>query len=113
MPRVNIDKLLAELKMRLSGLYGNRLVGVYLFGSYARGDWGVGSDLDILVVLRDSPVEFWTRGIEFDTSKLPVPTEILVYTVTEWENLAEEDCRFYRTIQKEANWLYLRDDFRP
>lgn len=41
-------------------MYGNRLKGLYLYGSYARGDQREGSDLDILVVLNDferAPIE--------------------------------------------------------
>lgn len=42
----------------LQGLYGDRLVHVLVFGSYARGDQDADSDLDLLVVLRD-PVSPW------------------------------------------------------
>jgi predicted nucleotidyltransferase len=46
-----IPRLLSELKAGLQGLYGTRLVGAYLFGSYARGDQDRESDLDVLIVL--------------------------------------------------------------
>ena len=55
-----INELLAELKKGLVKLYGNRLKGLYLYGSYARGDQREGSDLDVLVVLTDferAPIE--------------------------------------------------------
>ncbi len=56
----NINQLLAELKKGLVQVYRNRLKGLYLYGSYARGDQREGSDLDILVVLNDferAPIE--------------------------------------------------------
>lgn len=56
----HIQKLLKELKQGLIHLYGERLKGLYLYGSYARGDFQEGSDLDVLVVLDDferAPVE--------------------------------------------------------
>lgn len=46
-----ISAVLSELKEELSVLYGQRLKGVYLFGSYARGEADEESDIDVLVVL--------------------------------------------------------------
>ena len=46
-------QLLAELERELKQIYGDQLCGVYLFGSYARGEQDPESDLDILIVLRD------------------------------------------------------------
>jgi len=43
--------VLAELRHGLAQLYGERLKGVYVFGSYARGEATPDSDLDVLVVL--------------------------------------------------------------
>ena len=57
---VSIQKILKELKQGLVKLYGERLKGLYLYGSYARGDYREGSDLDVLVVLNDferAPIE--------------------------------------------------------
>lgn len=42
---------LAEVKAGLEDLYGDRLQGIYLYGSYARGDYRPDSDVDVLVVL--------------------------------------------------------------
>ena len=47
----NIQKLLSELKSGLTRIYGERLKGVYLYGSYARGDHQAGSDVDVMIVL--------------------------------------------------------------
>ena len=48
-----LAQLLKELKTGLARLYGSRLCGLYLFGSYARGEQDAESDLDILIVLTD------------------------------------------------------------
>jgi predicted nucleotidyltransferase len=49
----NIERLLADLKKGLLELYGKKLKAVYLYGSYARGDYNDASDVDIMIVLDD------------------------------------------------------------
>jgi predicted nucleotidyltransferase len=44
---------LNDLKAGLKSIYGDRLKGVYLFGSYARDEADPESDVDVLVVLDD------------------------------------------------------------
>lgn len=46
-----VDAILEELRSRLEAVYHERLKGLYLYGSYARGEAQRGSDLDVLVVL--------------------------------------------------------------
>lgn len=53
MTQIHLKQLLQELKTGIQGLYGNRLKGLYLYGSYARGEQDPGSDLDLLIVLDD------------------------------------------------------------
>ena len=78
-------------------------------GSYARGDWGVGSDLDLIVVVERCRQPFWRRTQECDLGSLPVPTDVLVYTRKEWQALARQGGRFYRTVEQEAVWVYVGD----
>ena len=81
------------------------LVRLGYFGSYARGDWGVGSDLDLVAVVEESEQPFEQRAIQWDLRGLPVPTEILVYTAREWSALLASGSRFARTMQTECIWL--------
>lgn len=46
-----IRSMVREVKTTLETLYGERLKGVYLFGSYARGEEDEESDVDILIIL--------------------------------------------------------------
>jgi predicted nucleotidyltransferase len=55
---VEIQNLLTKLKQGLAKIYGDRLKAVYLFGSYARGDYHEGSDLDVMIVL-DNYKSYW------------------------------------------------------
>ena len=49
----NIKKLIAEFKQGLAKVYGRQLKAVYLYGSYARGDYDENSDVDVMIVLED------------------------------------------------------------
>ena len=48
----SLKAILSELKTRFQELYGDRLVQMVLYGSHAREDAELGSDIDVLVVLR-------------------------------------------------------------
>ena len=51
------EQLLNRIKDRLQDTYGNRLRGIVLHGSEARGEAEEDSDIDLLVLL-NGPVEF-------------------------------------------------------
>jgi predicted nucleotidyltransferase len=46
-----VQLALGELGEYLGEIYGERLRGLYLYGSYARGDFHPGSDVDVLILL--------------------------------------------------------------
>jgi predicted nucleotidyltransferase len=75
------------------------------FGSYARGDWGVGSDLDVVIVVADSPLPFERCGAQWDLTSLPVSADVLVYTHREWEGL-DRTGRFSRMLASETIWVF-------
>lgn len=76
------------------------------FGSYARGDWGVGSDLDLVAVVSESSAPFETRSRDWDLNRLPVPADIVVYTASEWNAMEQEGGRFIRMLQRETVWVF-------
>ena len=78
------------------------------FGSYARGDEGFGSDLDLVAVVADSPRPIHERARDWKTERLPVPADLLVYTADEWEALRDGDGRFARVLAAETVWLVRR-----
>ena len=73
------------------------------FGSYARGDAGVGSDLDIVIVVGDAFKE--QAASQIDASRLPVPADVLVYSETEWQALQRSGGRFARVLAGETLWI--------
>ena len=83
------------------------VVGIGYFGSYARGDWGVGSDLDLIIVVESSDQSFERRAANWDVIEVPVPVDVLVYTDEEWQSLGKHG-RFYQTVMREILWVYIR-----
>jgi predicted nucleotidyltransferase len=82
------------------------IVRLGYFGSYARGDWGVGSDLDLIAVVDETFESFERRSINWDLNDLPVSAEIIVYSLSEWEDLEKNDTRFTRMLKTEAVWTF-------
>ena len=69
------SELLGEIKSRLKRVHGNRLRGVVLYGSEARGEAEEGSDVDVLVLLAE-PVDCG-RDLETNLKALyPLSLEI-------------------------------------
>jgi hypothetical protein len=61
---------------------------VACIGSYARGDWGVGSDLDVIVILSVCDLTPLERSRRYYPDPVPVPADLWVYTRAEWDTLA-------------------------
>jgi len=76
--QLSIRDILREIKHGLQVIYGEQLRGVYLFGSYSRGDADDESDLDILVVLQN----FARYALEVDRTAELAADLSLKYSVT-------------------------------
>ena len=63
-PAINpaIEPIVREFKAALQALYGDRLRGIVLFGSYARGDYDEESDIDLMILLSDEQVNTIAEG---------------------------------------------------
>ena len=96
--------ILGELRSGLERLYAERLRGLYLFGSYARGEARADSDLDVIIVLDEVPVP----GEEIDrtgdlASRLSLEYDVSLsrsfVSETEWR---AADIPFIRVVRKEV-----------
>jgi predicted nucleotidyltransferase len=81
---------------------------VILFGSMARGDYGLYSDADVILVLRSSDVTpFFNRIPSFldDFLEAPVPVELFPYTQDELDYMHRTHNMFIRRALREGQVL--------
>ncbi|MEM9120130.1 MAG: nucleotidyltransferase domain-containing protein [Cyanobacteria bacterium P01_F01_bin.56] len=73
-------------------------IAIGYFGSYARGHAGVGSDLDVVMVLEKSDLPFVQRSQAWDFLAIPVPVEAQIYIAAEWTQMKVTQPRFYEAL---------------
>ena len=86
---VRIRKLMKELKEGLVRIYGDRLKGLYLYGSYARGETRSDSDIDVMIVLNN----YESYGKEIDRTGELASSLSLEYGIS-----------ISRVVMKETQW---------
>ncbi len=89
------EKVLQDLRLAVADAKSRQpeILHVYLFGSLVQGNWTADSDADLIVVVRGnfpdildrSPYQIFTRAI---------PTDSLVYSETEFEQLRHDPDSF-------------------
>ena len=80
-----------------------RVVRIGIFGSYATDAWGVGSDVDLIIIVEESDRPFEERSLEWNTVDLPVPADVLVYTKQEWASMKQQGRRI---THGQVGWVY-------
>ena len=80
---------------------------IILFGSAARGDAAPGSDVDLLIIKRDTPPFSADRIMEVSSLiERDVPVDFLVYRPEEFEKRVSLGDPFIGMILKEGKVLY-------
>jgi predicted nucleotidyltransferase len=80
---------------------------IILFGSLARGQENISSDVDLIVVM-DSPLDFVSRHGHIYRQLCPaVDADILIYTPEEFARVRETP--FLQHVLKEGILLYAKD----
>jgi predicted nucleotidyltransferase len=96
--------LVAELRHRLEALYGPRLVLMMLYGSQARGEAELGSDIDVLIVLRGpvSPGEEIVRTGEIVADLSLRFNKVLSCLFMDEERFTHRNGPLLRNVRKEG-----------
>jgi predicted nucleotidyltransferase len=82
---------------------------VILFGSYARGDAGETSDVDLLIVAESNLPRYKRSRVLYQTLRPhPFGMDLLVYTPGEIEQAAQSPASFVATVLREGKTVYAR-----
>lgn len=54
--QTTLNKILKEVRKAYENVYGDKLVKVVLYGSYARGDYDNESDIDIVRLVKENRI---------------------------------------------------------
>jgi len=62
--------------------------------------------LDVIAIVGKTTEPFERRSLEWDLSGLPLPAEIIVYSLREWGKLKRENTRFSRMLDRDVIWTF-------
>lgn len=79
---------------------------VILFGSFARGDYFPGSDVDVLLILEKSDQPFLKRIRTFLPTRFPVDIDIFPYTRDEVQRIMKDPHSLVGQACYEGKWMY-------
>lgn len=104
-----INSLLPEIEKRIRELFGEKVLKIILFGSYARGDYDEESDVDIMVVVDDEDLNYYKeKRIELVNYFLD-KEEILLSVIIEQAKFVERyknHSPFLINVIREGNIIY-------
>lgn len=101
-----IQGVLDEAVRRLCAVFDP--VAIYHFGSTLSGLRAKHSDIDLLVVVKDSPLTFFGRGAVAYRALygIGVPVDVQVYTQREFDSRAALPVSFERTVRAKGRLIH-------
>lgn len=108
--KIDREAILADLARwaRELGRQDEDVLAIVLFGSLARGDHTAASDADLLVILRDSSLQFDERLAAFRPSGIGIGVDVFPYTIDEVRRGIEEGWGVARIALEEGIFLFKR-----
>lgn len=107
----SLNEILKNYVKDIHGLYGEQLKAVILYGSYARGDYQLDSDIDLMILVNLTEQEIMAKGhslsemtfeydFNYDLAIMPIVKNIDHF------NKWLRSYPFYYNIKKEGVELY-------
>jgi uncharacterized protein len=100
----HLTQVVEKLRAGLRELYGDRFRDLLLYGSYARGDFREGSDIDLLLLL-DGPVNTVEEIIRLEPVKWPLSLAndvVLSVMPASFQAYQRGQNNFLRVVSQEA-----------
>ncbi|MDW8234064.1 MAG: membrane protein insertion efficiency factor YidD, partial [Roseiflexaceae bacterium] len=66
-----------------------------------------GGKTAVLLIVAQADLPFEQRAAAWDANPLPVPADLMVYTLDEWQRMPR-DGRFMRVVERKARWVFER-----
>lgn len=106
-----IQGLMEQYVSEIKKIYGAHLRQIILYGSYARGDYGADSDIDIMILLDISDLELKTYGqaLSYMTYDFNLENDLDIKPIAKNETHFRkriENYPFYVNVEREGVVLY-------
>ena len=107
----NIKNITSAVNEELIKLFDGKIERIILYGSYARGDFNLESDVDIMILLNCEQKEITERRKEISriASRIGLKNDIMVSLLarnyTDYKNQMKYQ-PFYQNIEKEGMNIY-------
>ncbi|MBU0561510.1 MAG: nucleotidyltransferase domain-containing protein [Bacteroidota bacterium] len=105
----NLIAALDELQKKLNFLFYEKLKKIILFGSYARGDNDIESDVDVLVIIDDVNIRRYNASLSNIELELFDKYNLLISILPENENYFVNNSNqlpFFRNVNEEGVLVY-------
>lgn len=108
----NLNKMTPESIVKKLQEYMKSIPNVqscYIFGSFLTKNFGKDSDIDLIIVLKESNIPFIERPFEFSSLIDFIPAlDIRIYTTEEFNNLLNStgECGFWHSVKKSMKQIY-------
>ena len=105
--KIQIDNISQQISQSYRSVYGDNIVAIYLYGSYARGNYDEESDVDIAAIIRGNRIDLHRKLKQiWDVSAdIGLKNDVIVSpTVIPFDEYEEykHTLPYYMNIQKEG-----------
>ena len=106
-----MEKILKDYTEFLMEIYGDHLKKVILYGSYARGDFHEGSDIDVMILvdLDDSGIKQFSGRLSDETYDINYDRDVMIMPIVQNIDFFNKWVRaypFFNNVNNEGVELY-------